>query len=344
MAAFRPIAAAAAIGLVSFAYLSTSGSTQVAPVAPPTTNRAFVFVKPHACNAKVEALVRETMEKRGITVKSEGEIEAERIDKEMLIDQHYYALAQKATLSKPAQLNVDNAKFSKHFGENWADVLAAGRAFNALDACKELGVDAMGLNALWAKAKKDDRLCKLGGGFYSGAIMNPKTGKNIYVMNGFFMSMRAEFTAPGTKIHYYDVEFEPSQLTWADFRGKLLGPTDPATAPADSLRGQVLAKKKELGVDVVNVGLNGIHASASRFEALAEDMNWLKVKCTDDQFCRALVSAGIPEATIGKWTTDPQVKLDASGKKGSLFDAVEDLDSKPCLEKLVEIYSYNNKQ
>ena len=46
--------------------------------------------------------------------------------------------------------------------------------------------------------------------------------------------------------------------------------TDPETAPADSLRGLIFAKKEELDVAVVNVGMNGVHASASRFEALAE--------------------------------------------------------------------------
>ena len=41
----------------------------------------------------------------------------------------------------------------------------------------------------------------------------------------------------GTSIHYYVVEFEPSTLSWSDFRGKVLGPTDPKDAPSDSLRG-----------------------------------------------------------------------------------------------------------
>ena len=40
-------------------------------------------------------------------------------------------------------------------------------------------------------------------------------------------------------------------LAWSDFRGKVLGPTDPAAAPAGSLRGQILAKWQDLGLKTV---------------------------------------------------------------------------------------------
>ena len=36
------------------------------------------------------------------------------------------------------------------------------------------------------------------------------------------------------------------------------------------------------------------------------------------------------------WSVDPQVKLDESGKQGSVFDAVEDLDADACLNNCVE--------
>ena len=55
------------------------------------------------------------------------------------------------------------------------------------------------------------------------------------------------------------------------------------------------------------------------------------------------MEAGVPEATIKKWSSDPQVKYDeetakATGKpKGSIFDALEDLDYEECLAKCVAI-------
>ena len=36
-------------------------------------------------------------------------------------------------------------------------------------------------------------------------------------------------------------------MSWADFRGKLLGPTDPASAPEGSLRQMIYSKWSELG-------------------------------------------------------------------------------------------------
>ena len=59
----------------------------------------------------------------------------------MLVDQHYYAIASKATLVKPAEMPVPADKFQAAFGLSWQDALKAGSVYNALDACKVLGLD-----------------------------------------------------------------------------------------------------------------------------------------------------------------------------------------------------------
>lgn len=289
-------------------------------------NEAFVFIKPQANTAKTQALVSQTLKNKGVVITKEGELTADQIEKGMLIDQHYYAIASKATLLKPKEMPVPAAKFEEAFGLSWEKALKDNLVYNALDACKVLGVDAAGLDAAWAKAKK----VKFGGGFYCGLV---EVGdKKIYVFNGFFMAMRQKFVQPGTSIHYYVVSFSPDKLKWADFRGKVLGPTDPKDAPADSLRGVILKDWKSLGLqEVPNVGDNGVHASASPFEGLAEKMNWLSVDPKKDAFGSALISAGVNESTIKAWSVDPQVK----GK--SLFDQMEDLDVDECIKKAVEL-------
>jgi len=158
------------------------------------------------------------------------------------------------------------------------------------------------------------------------------------------MTMRGKFTAPGTSIHYYVVEFDPATLAWEDFRGSVLGPTDPKDAPPGALRGIIAADWKGLGLKApCNGGDNAVHASASPFEGLAERTNWLGIAIADDPFGKALLAAGIPEATIKKWSSDPQVKYDAetakaTGKaKGSIFDALEDMDYQACLDRCVAI-------
>ena len=218
-------------------------------------NSAFVFVKPHANTTATQNLVKSTLLSKGIKITAEGELTGEQIDKGKLIDQHYYAIASKATLLQPKEMPVPADKFEKEFGLSWKQALADGVVYNALDACKVLGVDAMGLDALWSKCRK----VKFGGGFYCGLIDVPGK-KPIYVFNGFFMEMRSKFVTPGTSIHYYVVEFDPASLSWSDFRGKVLGPTDPKDAPPGALRGSILKDWKKLGLSASpNVGDNGVH-------------------------------------------------------------------------------------
>lgn len=291
---------------------------------------AFVFVKPHAVTPACNKAVKEGLLAKGLKITGEGDLTSDVIDKKKLIDQHYYSIASKATILKPDQLNVPNDKFEKQFGCSWASALP--NAYNALDACAKLGVDADELSALWSESKKNNKLVKLGGGFYCGLV--EKAGKEpIYVFNAFFMSMRSQFTNPGRSIHYYTVEWDPEKLAWEDFRGKVLGPTDPKDGPAGSLRRKIYDEWQALGLPgQPNVGDNGVHASASPFEALCERMNWLEVQCKKDSYCKSLVKAGVTEDTIKAWSVDPQVKYE-NGKKGSIWDALEDMDATPCLEK-----------
>jgi hypothetical protein len=87
-------------------------------------NQAFVFVKPHAVTDPVNSLVRDKLKSKGITIRAEGEITSEVIDEKKLIDQHYYAIASKATILKPSEMNVPADKFKEAFGVEWKDVLA----------------------------------------------------------------------------------------------------------------------------------------------------------------------------------------------------------------------------
>jgi len=299
---------------------------------------AYVFVKPHANRPFAIEEVKRKFAEKEIGILKEGEITGEAIDDKKYIDQHYYAIASKATILKPEELNIPTDKFKAAFGCEWSEVLASGKALNALDTKAKLGLSAEELDAKWGAAKKAGKLVKFGGGFYCGYLEE----HDMYTFNAFFMTMRGSFTAPGTSIHYFVVVFDAAKLSWADFRGKVLGPTDPATAPEDSLRGSMYKNWASLGLSSVpDTGNNCVHASASPFEGLAEKTNWLKdsYSLTTDPFGKACIDAGIPEATLKAWSVDPQVLLPGGdGKKGSLFDQVEDMDVGDCLAKLVEIY------
>jgi len=323
------LALGAVAGLLAIGYYYIVTKSPFAKKAP--KNSAFVFIKPHANTGEVQALAQKTFAEKGIKVLSSGELTAKEIDEKKLIDQHYYAIASKATILKPAELNVPKEKFKGKFGLEWQAALDSGKVFNAMDACKKLSIDANALDALWAKAKKADQLVKFGGGFYCGLV------EGLYVFNGFFMSMRAKFVTPGTSIFYYVVEWDADATSWEQFRGEVLGPTDPKDAPPTSLRGLIYKQWKGLGLkELPNVGDNGVHASASPFEAMAERMNWLGSPLSSDPFGAALLDAGVREAYITEGTLDPQVAM-PDGSKGSLFDALEDMDSADCLAKVVTL-------
>jgi len=311
----------------------------------PAMNTAFVFAKPHANTPAVLEVIKAKFGEKAINVLKEGVVTGEEIDSKGYIDQHYYAIAEKSTLTSGKDLPVNAEKFEGVFGEDWKTVVSEGRALNALEFKKKFAIyQAEGaLDKAWdaTDVAKKTRV-KLGGGFYCGQIA--VDGVKYYTFNAFFMTMRGKFTAPGTSIHYYVVEFDPEKLSWEDFRGSVLGPTDPKDAPEGALRGIIAADWKGLGLKApCNGGDNAVHASASPFEGLAERTNWLGVAIADDAFGKVLLGAGIPEETIKKWSSDPQVTYDAAtakstGKeKGSIFDALEDMDYQACLDKCVAI-------
>jgi len=107
------------------------------------------------------------------------------------------------------------------------------------------------------------------------------------------------------------------------------------------LRAEILTKWKDLGLtSEPNVGDNGMHASASPFEAFAERNNWMGVPVGKDKFGRSMLRDGVPMKTIKSWSVDPQVNIEA-GKKGSIFDALEDMNADACLAKVVELAKLN---
>jgi hypothetical protein len=179
---------------------------------------------------------------------------------------------------------VPKEKFQETFGESWDTVLSEDRAVNAMEACKRFGCNSEELEGAWQKAK----VVKFGGGFYCGLMsMNDQ---KLYVFNAFFMAMRSKFVGDAS-IHYYEVEWSSKQLSWGDFRGKVLGPTDPKNGPKGSLRKTILDTYKELGLkSEPNTGDNGVHASASPFEGLAEKINWLGKSAEKDGFGKVISS------------------------------------------------------
>lgn len=197
----------------------------------------------------------------------------------------YIPSASKATILPASEIPVPKDKFIEAFGESYDVALKDGRVCNALEACERFGCTPSQLDDAWQKTKAH----KFGGGFYCGLVA--LNGKKLYVFNAFFMSMRSKFVAPGTSIYCFDVEWSPDRLAWSDFRGKVLGPTDPSQAPTGSLRQLILKDYVGLGLSSIpNKGDNGVHASASPFEGLVEKSNWLSRSFGSEAFGKVRIA------------------------------------------------------
>ncbi|CAK0899561.1 unnamed protein product, partial [Prorocentrum cordatum] len=292
-------------------------------------NSAIVFIKPHAVTASVQELVQTTLNNRGVSIVSSGRIGAETIDREGLIDIHYGAIAARALKIKPCDLVVQpgpKADFEKLFGIPWERALVKGLVFNARDAASELGMGPLELSEECGKTKRGVDQLKFGGGFYVAKV------RSVYVVNGFYEGMRAKFTAPGTCIQYFEVEWDPASLPWEKFRGEVIGATNPREAAVGSIRNTIFQRWEALGLGAEpDTGDNAVHASASPFEGLAEKANWLSAEVSEDPLGKALSEAGLGQGMIKDWMQDPAVFFD--GKRQSLFDLLEDLDSDACVQK-----------
>ena len=316
-------------------------SVVTASSSPPSDalqNSALVFIKPHANTQATQDLVVDKLNDANIKILSQVDIGGEEIDEKGLIDQHYYSIASKATILSPHDIPVPPAKFQEAFGEDWDDVLNENRAVNAMEACKRFGCSPSQLNEAWQKVEA----VKFGGGFYC-AKMAVGRKPELYVFNAFFMAMRDKFVGPDKEIRCYVVEWDPDELSWSAFRQSILGPTDPTDAPKHSIRRAILDQYKSLGLkDEPNKSDNGVHASASPFEGLAEKMNWLNMDVEYDKFGKALLDAGLTKEQIEEWAKDPQVKI-SEDRSGSVFDELEETDADDCLKKLVSLNELNRR-
>ena len=110
-------------------------------------------------------------------------------------------------------------------------------------------------------------------------------------------------------------------------------------APKGSIRNRIYREYKKLGLSSEpDKGNNAVHASASPFEGLAEKTNWLGRSIEKDEFGVACIKDGkMKRKMLVDFCKDPQVQLSSDGSKGSLFDALEDLDASECYMKLMEI-------
>lgn len=298
-------------------------------------NSAFVFIKPHAISQAVVDLVLDIFTSSGIKAVQCGVIDAMTIEQRKLIDLHYGVIASRALKQDPSDilLNTDAQQlFARVFGISWDKALLNGSMFNAVGAAKHLNIDPLMLGDRFQKLKVGVDKAKLGRGLYVGKI------DGIYVVNGFYTKMRKTITNPFSCIHYFEVEWNASLMSWSRFRVEIIGLTDPKEAVSGSIRNSIYKQWKSLDMEAQpDIGDNGVHASASPLEALVEKRNWMSANLANDSFGKALLAAGLGLEKIQFLMSDPPVLH--NNKRQYLFDVVEDMDAPLCIDTVLDITS-----
>jgi hypothetical protein len=170
-------------------------------------------------------------------------------------------------------------------------------------------------------------MVKLGRGFYCGLIDTIPNKPPVFCINGFFMAMRAEYLADSASVHYFLVEWDNAAMSWSDFRKKVIGGTNPSFAHPESLRSLMTTRWEELGLDgPLDMMRNGIHASASAFEALVERSIWLRISAEGDALGTELMQLGLTPEVMTDWMSNVSV----NGKP--MFDHMDGKGSRDCLK------------
>lgn len=296
-------------------------------------NQAFVFIKPHAAeNAAVLEYIQKKFDDNGISVVADGEISGTEIAERGLIDKHYSVNANVGTTDNPSGLFLNaEAKqtFLDKFGLEWDKAIADNRVCSALVMQEKLGgITGDELIGLWTSSTVE----KVAGGLYVGYFKE----QEMYVLNGFYPSIREVYTDPNATLLYRIVEFDSEALPWNVFRANVIGATNPSAADENSVRGYLNKNAAEFNIEL-SYRDNVIHASASPFEALIEKNTWLSGFDNEiDPLFTELKSKNISLEQVQTWCTENPV-VEIAGEKGNLIDLLEDKNTDEVADALASL-------
>lgn len=281
-------------------------------------NRAFAFLKPHVADHSTLAdFIKERLENHGIAITHKGRISGKEIKDRELIDRHYSVNAAVANCTKPRDLHLSksaNTVFQQHFGSSWLQAVNDNRVLGAFRYQQQTQISTQKLTERWLAQKA----LKIANGLY--VIQR----ESVFILNGFYPIIHDIYTAPDASILWMELEFNPAELNWKTFRRAVIGCTNPEEAAPGSIRGDLWARQKEWSIEV-NYRDNIIHASASPFEALTEQLIWRNsYQWQDDPLAKAL-----PGISAEKFLElrDRNPLISVSGRSLPLLDALEELNT-----------------
>ncbi|KAH8611799.1 hypothetical protein ERJ75_000990100 [Trypanosoma vivax] len=265
-------------------------------------NYAFIWVKPHACTANVEAWVPKALGIHRVEVISSGSVNMEEVFEKKLADRWYSTLYRNAMTRNVNEIPVTKKQMNEFncvFGIAWSTALSLHLIINAAQAEERMGVLRL-LNE-WDQAKLK---VSLSPSLYVAYIET----EGLYVVNGFYPVVHSRLHT-GKYISWYVVSWDSEVMTWPDFQRYVIGADVPAAAESNSLRNALYTSWEQLGLQRQPDGIdNGFHASFSPVEALADRVSWLDVCVEEDVFGRLLVTGGVDADYLQMMLTNPLVR------------------------------------
>mmetsp|Transcript_24036 Transcript_24036/g.24284 ORF Transcript_24036/g.24284 Transcript_24036/m.24284 type:complete len:369 (+) Transcript_24036:2-1108(+) len=302
-------------------------------------NTALVLITPRLSQSQyIQTIIKDIIKANKIEILSEGCIDSKVISERNIFEKYFSAITESAVQISAQNLQLKlkletNIVFQKIFDCQWESAVSNGEVFNANEACDVLDVDMFGLATLWGEAEKAGKVVCLDRGVYCGLISTPSSEKRVLCLNGFYGAMREEYVAPEAVVHYMELEWEESSLSWRNYLRRVVGRRDAGTDEEweGSIRGMLSRDWETLGLDRdpnqdENDDLSAIQISTSAFESLAQRYIWLDRCLSLDLFGAQLLSAGLSLNALQNWCCNPRVN---DGER--VFTFMDDCGSKRCL-------------
>lgn len=253
-------------------------------------------------------------------------LSAEYIKEHDLIDQHYQVIANVSKQGVAALTMRAKNKLKELYQVEVDDVLVLGgiQFMNRYPFFNDLSLDCM-----WQNSEN----FKIASGAYAEKLKVDT--ETVYLLNGFHPRQLRHFTNPGRSLVVFRIS---SDLTWKEARDHFAGATIPSNAFSDSIRHTLLEGKEAFGIPIVSQSYNGIHLSAGPVEGLIE-LNRFDSDLTNAQTDESYHQFTFGQKLIDRFGKIPQailqnLKMEVDGRKVSVFDLTEDMDSDDALELL----------
>ncbi len=291
-------------------------------------NQAVVFTKPvhhlgiSLTPEELDERTRSFLKSKGLSIVFSKKVTGSELAERDVIKQHYLMYSQAACAESVEITESGRAMFVAAFGKPWGTEVDAGRILPTARLLESRNINVHQLFGLWNDQYQARGTHKI----QDGLVMAWLEELDAYCINAFYPAMEAIFCNPETRIDYYVVEFDPEQVSWLEFRKRVLGSTDASQADPESFRGHLYA---QYPVDFPARD-NFVHGSAGPVEGLVERaIHEVDFELTGNPVGHYLAGRGVTLDRFRDWKSKQSISV-----LGELFSATEEKNTADVFQTL----------